>query len=195
MKNLYLFRHGQSLWNIEHKIQGQANTPPIPLSPKGEEDAKTIAPHLKNKNIEIIISSDLLRAKQTAEQVANDLGLNIEFDERLRETNFGIAQGYTMKEAEEIFPKYRAMLETEHNIVIPNGESINQVKERMKSILLDVCANRKETNFGISSHGSIISNFISTLNGGTYINLKNAEIHHIIYDEANNAFIYNGVIE
>jgi len=195
LKNLYIFRHGQTAWNAEHRMQGQIALP-IPLTEQGMEDAKSIAPLLINKNIELIISSDLLRAKQTAETVASALKLPLEFDSRLRETNFGDAQGMLLSETSQKFPDLEHAMKVNHDKILANsGETINQVKGRMRNFLTDTCLNRKENNIAVSSHGSIIGNYVSTLNGGTYLPMHNAAIVHVIYDEKAKTFIYNGLLE
>ena len=71
-KHFYIFRHGQTIWNAEGRPQGQSETP-VPLTLIGVEQAHRLAQKLSDKKIKLIVSSDLLRAKQTAEIVAEEL--------------------------------------------------------------------------------------------------------------------------
>ena len=87
---LYMVRHGQTDWNLEHKIQG---TYDIGLNDAGRAQAAQTAEKLKPFNLEKIISSDLARAKQTAEIIGNALNITVEYDARLREYDFGQLTG------------------------------------------------------------------------------------------------------
>ena len=71
-KHFYIFRHGQTVWNAEGRPQGQHEYP-VPLTMEGREQAQKLADKLKDKKIKLIVSSDLLRAQQTGEIVAQAL--------------------------------------------------------------------------------------------------------------------------
>lgn len=68
-KHFYIFRHGQTVWNAEGRPQGQ-HPYPVPLTMNGREQAASLAEKLADRKIKRLISSDLLRAAQTAEIVA-----------------------------------------------------------------------------------------------------------------------------
>ncbi len=87
---LYMIRHGQTDWNLEHKIQGQND---IPLNDTGRAQASDTVAKLKNLNLGKIISSDLTRATQTAEIIGGALKITVEYDARLREYDFGELTG------------------------------------------------------------------------------------------------------
>ena len=88
--NIYVVRHGQTEWNVLKKMQGSAD---IPLNEKGIEQAKQTKYNLEDVDIDFIFCSPLMRAKQTAEVINEDRNLNITFDERLRERNYGEFEG------------------------------------------------------------------------------------------------------
>ena len=92
---IYFVRHGQTNWNIEHKIQGQSD---IPLNEMGKKQAELIAPQLKDLKIERIISSDLSRALETAQIINTHLKLQITLDTRLREFKYGQIEGVPTKD-------------------------------------------------------------------------------------------------
>ena len=100
-KHFYIFRHGQTVWNAEGRPQGQHEYP-VPLTMEGREQAQKLADKLKDKKIKLIVSSDLLRAQQTGEIVAQALGVPLEFDRRLREVDYGILNGLYTIEREEV---------------------------------------------------------------------------------------------
>lgn len=92
--NLYVVRHGQTEWNIMKKMQGSVD---IPLNEKGIEQAYITKKNLENISIDIIFCSPLKRAMQTAEVINQDRNLEIIYDERLRERNYGEFEGGASK--------------------------------------------------------------------------------------------------
>jgi len=191
--NFYLLRHGESTWNIEKRCQGQKNDVKIPLSENGIADAKTVYSRLKDKNISAIFSSDLLRAKQTAEIIANDLKLSIEYNENLRETNFGDAQGLLPNEIEKNYPDFNEA-KTDHTKHFPNGESLNETRKRIENFLEKIIEETSEQNILISAHGSIIGNFLGKITNQNFVKLGNVNIAHVIYNRVENKFYYKGLI-
>lgn len=95
-----LVRHGQSTWNAEGRWQGWADPP---LSDLGREQAKAAAPNVAD--VAGVVSSDLVRARETAEIIASSLGLGaVERFRGLRERDVGEWQGLTRAEIEEGWP-------------------------------------------------------------------------------------------
>ena len=99
MTTLILVRHGETDWNAEHRWQGHSDTE---LNDAGREQARRLAEELPP--VDAVYSSDLVRARQTAEIVGETTGLEVRFDERLRERGFGSWEGLTMEEIESSFP-------------------------------------------------------------------------------------------
>ncbi len=92
IQRIVLWRHGQTDWNLVNRFQGHSD---IPLNQTGIEQARRAAPLLFGLRPSKIISSDLIRAKQTAEELANLSKLPIHIDPGLRETNGGKWEGRT----------------------------------------------------------------------------------------------------
>ena len=92
IQRIVLWRHGQTDWNLVNRFQGHSD---IPLNQTGIEQARRAAPLLFGLRPSKIISSDLIRAKQTAEELANLSKLPIHIDSGLRETNGGKWEGRT----------------------------------------------------------------------------------------------------
>ena len=87
---LLLARHGETDWNLEHRYQGQTD---IPLNAQGRRDAHALAGRLRHSQIHAVYTSDLARARETAEIVAAAAGRPIRIDPRLREMDFATAEG------------------------------------------------------------------------------------------------------
>ena len=126
---LYIARHGETPWNLENRVCGRTD---VPLTEKGVEQARLLAQNAMGKGIEVILSSPLLRAQQTAHAVSEAIGVPIELDERLIELDFGSFEGGPRSDPE--FQYTRAQFPTRY----PGGESAFQLAHRVYSCLEDV---------------------------------------------------------
>ena len=91
-QRIILWRHGQTDWNLANRFQGHSD---IPLNDEGISQARRAAPLLKNLKPNKIISSDLIRAQQTAQALSDITGISIVLDRGLRETHGGKWEGKT----------------------------------------------------------------------------------------------------
>ncbi|HEY2673237.1 MAG TPA: histidine phosphatase family protein [Rugosimonospora sp.] len=98
---LIVWRHGQTTWNVDNRIQGQLD---VELNPTGVAQAAAAAARLVELKPDVIVSSDLRRAVDTAAALAAVTGLTVRYDPRLRERSFGDWQGLTNPEAAERHP-------------------------------------------------------------------------------------------
>lgn len=185
-KHLYIFRHGQTIWNAEGRPQGQHEYP-VPLTVNGIEQANKLAEDLSDKKIKLVISSDLLRAKQTGEIVAKKLGVEIIFDQRLREVDYGILNGLYTLEREDVYPDFKLSYQ-DNRIPFPEGESLCQVGLRMKDVIKDICGKYSYRNIGLSSHGHAITALITDLFGYKIQKMENCTYVHITYDPLKDLF-------
>jgi 2,3-bisphosphoglycerate-dependent phosphoglycerate mutase len=127
---LFLARHGETAWNLERRWQGHTD---IPLSPHGREQAAALAGRLRGRGITRIRSSDLARARETAEIVARELGVpDLGVDPRLRERCFGVFEGLTAEECAERFPDVWARYQEDRRCVPPGGEPQDLVIARLE---------------------------------------------------------------
>ena len=101
MTTLLLARHGETDWNRARRWQGHADRP---LTARGRTQAADLAARLAHIALEAVYSSDLQRARETAEPVATTHGLELVQLPELREVNVGSWQGLTRDEAEIRFP-------------------------------------------------------------------------------------------
>lgn len=179
-KHFYIFRHGQTIWNAEGRPQGQ-HPYPVPLTMTGREQAEQLAQKLSDKKIKKLISSDLLRAKQTAEIVAGKLGLEVEFDARLREVDYGKLNGMYTIEREEKYPDFRKCY-TDYSASFPEGESFGEVGERMKAAIREAALKYNNRSIAVSSHGNAMTVLLNVLFGRKLYRLANCDFIHLTYD-------------
>jgi broad specificity phosphatase PhoE len=133
-----------------------------PLTKKGKKEVECSAEKLKNKKIDLIFASDLLRTRQTSEIIGKNLGLKPKFDKRLREVNVGIFNGKPVKEAGEAWNQGEKISSLEHyskrfKIALPKGESYKDMGKRMFSFLSETDKKYKNKNILIVSHGRPIT--------------------------------------
>ena len=163
MLQVYLVRHGETVWNAARRIQGQSDSA---LTEKGEQQARQVGERVKSLGITHVISSDLGRTRRTAEIIADACGCSVTLDARLRELNMGILEQRpidTLSEEEEGWR--RTLVNGTENGRIPQGESMAQLAERMHQALnacLDLPAGSRPL---LVSHGMALGVLISTLLG------------------------------
>ena len=121
-----LWRHGQTVWNAEHRFQGQSD---IPLDETGEAQAERAARLLAALRPDLIVSSDLSRAAQTAAPLGRLTGLEVTLDKDLRERHGGCWEGLTDTEIRTRYPVEHA------NWTPPDGEPSPVVAERVAGAL------------------------------------------------------------
>jgi probable phosphoglycerate mutase len=128
-----LARHGETEWNREGRIQGQRD---VPLSGVGLAQAAALAHRLRAAPCARIVSSDLLRARATADAVAAALGLEVALDPRLREQDLGAWEGGTFADAERADPDLaRRFRARDPDVRPPGGESRRELQSRALAAL------------------------------------------------------------
>jgi 2,3-bisphosphoglycerate-dependent phosphoglycerate mutase len=154
LTKLYLIRHGQSIGNAEGRFGGHTQTP---LSLLGQTQADLTAHALKKERITAIYSSDLRRAVQTAEPLANLVSLDVETTPAFRERSVGVLEGLTFNEAEKKFPAdYNALVYRNIRHIITNGESYTQLLERTTTALGQILEKHRGGRIAIFAHTGTI---------------------------------------
>ena len=167
---LYLIRHGQSAGNAEGRFGGHG---PTPLSDLGKEQAEKAAKVLAKEGINVIYSSDLLRAVQTAEPLAKMLDLPIHKSEAFRERHVGVLEGLTFDESKQAYPKdYYALVNRTVNHVITGGESYRQLLRRITAKLNEIVRSHQGEKIAIYSHTGAICFLTLTLLGAIHRGTK-----------------------
>jgi len=158
MGKLFLVRHGESEWNILNKVQGQSNTN---LTDKGREQARMTAKRLLDYKIDLIFSSDLNRAFETAKIIGDLLDLKVNTFKELREIKFGVWEGLTREEIINKYEKEHIIWMTEpHKLNLPEAEKLIDLQERLLKTVNNIIKNNKDKNILIVSHGAAIKSLI-----------------------------------
>ena len=166
MTRIYFVRHGETLWNKTGRFQGHSD---IALSFEGRLQAEKARDRLATERFDAVYSSDLSRAKETAEILCQDRKINIGIEQRLRECCFGQWEGKTYQEILDASPD---MIQTWHSdpgsFTIPEGEAMDDVKGRVKDAVLDICKKHPDGQVLVVSHGGIIRMVLSWALGLSY---------------------------
>ncbi len=158
MTTLYLLRHGQSEWNILNKVQGQEDTL---LTEKGIKQANKAAERLKNEGIDMVYSSDLKRAYNTAEIVGNKLNLEVNKLDAIREIHFGIWQGLDLNTIKNDHEEDYKLWRTEpHKLNIKNAENLQTLQKRVLGDVQTLVAENPNKKILLVSHGAAIKALI-----------------------------------
>ena len=138
MMKIILARHGETPWNAAGRYQGQID---IALSEIGEAQARKLGERLRDVPITRAVSSQLSRAKTTAEFALGDARKNLlQIDERLQEIAHGEWEGLLAQEIAERDPTtFQAWRDAPETVQMPNGESLQQVLERAWQGFADAC--------------------------------------------------------
>jgi probable phosphoglycerate mutase len=122
--NIILIRHGETAWNAERRLQGHLD---IPLNAEGERQAALLAGALAREPIDLIVSSDLGRARQTAQAVASLRGMVLHNDPALRERCYGGFEGLLYSEIEARFPAaFAAWQARDVDAMLPQGKHVGE---------------------------------------------------------------------
>jgi len=162
MLRLFLVRHGETAWNVQHRYQGQSD---LPLSDVGVEQAEALACRLADEKFDAIYASDLKRAWDTASAIAEKSGLAVISEPRLREMNFGIFEGLTFDEAQTRYPEVMAAWLKNYNRPPPDGEALNIFSARVLSLLDDLQKKHADQTICLVAHGGPLSEIIRHLLG------------------------------
>ena len=180
-----LLRHGESVGNAESRWQGQSD---FPLTDTGRAQARALAERWKKEELEfdLVISSPLLRAKETAEIVASALNVSIEFEPLWLERDNGEFSGLTAHEVRQNFQ--RAPFTTPYDPVGVDGEGDWELFLRAGQALQSLLK-REPAKYLIVSHGGLLNQFMHAVvgvapqanNAGTRFRFSNTAFARLMY--------------
>ncbi len=162
-RRLVLWRHGQTLWNADNRHQGQID---IPLNEVGREQARHAAQTLVAMKPTHVIASDLERALETGQILADLAGIKLSTDERLRETFAGEWQGMTRDEIVAKYPEDYAAWGGDSEIRPGGGETRWEVSQRVVAAIEDALLNIPDGGtLVVASHGGALRSALGRLLG------------------------------
>jgi len=159
---VYIFRHGQSTDNLNLTFSGWRD---CDITEKGKEQAEILTPQLKDKKINLLISSDQKRAIETMKIVVSQntyaKQLKIEQEPRIKERGYGVLEGHSKLELYLWNEKLLHAFRRTYNVIPPEGESLKMVCERVAEFCDEMVPIIKNTgiNVAISCHGNSIRGF------------------------------------
>ncbi len=148
---IYIIRHGETTGDLEDRYGGSYDDH---LTKKGREQLQGTASNLTGKGIEIIFSSTLIRAKESAEIIKQKTGASIEYVDGLRERHYGVLTGLTKEEALEKYPEAVVQHEDSKN-TDPGGESYEDFNKRVIETFQSLAAQDYKV-IAIVAHGGPI---------------------------------------
>ena len=163
MTEIWLVRHGQTDWNLEGRLQGQLD---VPLNETGLEQARVLAESLRGKTFGALFSSDLMRARQTAETISSVVGLPITFDRRLREISQGQVEGMLFSDV--ILKFENALTDRTRDPMssrLPGGESVAELAARFKDCMDEIARPSLDGPVLVVAHGLAIATILCQARG------------------------------
>jgi broad specificity phosphatase PhoE len=150
---LLLIRHGETQWNLDQRVQGHTD---IALTERGVAQAERLAEWLADERLDAIFSSDLQRARRTAEILARGK-VEVVTDARLREVQFGAFEGLTVAEIEAGYPEaYHAWREDSVRNRPPGGETLEALRDRSLAALYDYLPQYPGQTVAVVAHGGTV---------------------------------------
>lgn len=152
---IWLIRHGITDWNRQRRFQGHRD---IELAPEGREQARRLGERLAGAGLSAVLTSDLSRARQTAQAVAECSGLELRADAGLRERCYGDFEGRTWDEIAEAFPEASAAWRArDPDYVLPGGgESLREFARRCTAAFERIARSHAGQRVAAVSHGGVL---------------------------------------
>ncbi|MBG9818965.1 MULTISPECIES: histidine phosphatase family protein [Bacillus] len=162
MTTICLVRHGETDWNAAKRIQGRTD---IPLNDTGKWQAEQTGLYLKDVHWDVVISSPLIRAKETAHLILNHVHAPLVIMDDFIERDYGDAEGMSFEERQKLFPDKR----------YPNMEPLETIQNRMLEGIEKVRAAYPDQHVLIVAHGAAIHALLTTL-ADEHMGLQNTRL-------------------
>lgn len=179
-------RHGETDWNVDKRIQGQID---IPLNETGRAQALAMAFNAAHHNFDAIYSSDLMRARDTANMLTARRGLDIKILPQLRERHFGIFQGLTAAEGKVSQPQAHARyLTRDPGYDFDSGESMHNLAMRVETAVHEMTQHHAGQTIAAVTHGGVLDILYRTATGKPLheprdFNIPNCALNWFCFDE------------
>ncbi|MDO8573834.1 MAG: histidine phosphatase family protein [Candidatus Daviesbacteria bacterium] len=165
---LYIVRHGQTDWNLNGITQGETD---IPLNGEGIKQAETMASNLKHIKFDAVFSSDLIRAKKTAEIIAVEKNLAIETTKLLRERRYGKFNGKPWLLMKKYYDEWENLSKNERAQYKPykGYETDEEAVGRLITFLRETSVACAGKTILVVAHGGLMRVFLNHLSKETYL--------------------------
>ena len=187
MVKIYLIRHAEAMGNVLEFFQGRYDAE---VSDKGRKQLDCLAERFRSIHIEAVYTSPLKRTLDTAEAVNRHHGLSIIKNAEIIEINGGKWEGIRWSELPMLFPEeYRLWNESINSFHAPDGESTEQVYDRMKAAMDKIAADNQGKTIAVISHGMAIKAYLNYADGRRWNNYAdpgwsdNTAVSLIEYDD------------
>jgi len=158
MTEILLIRHGETDWNAERRLQGHLD---IELNAEGVRQAALLAEALRSEPLDAIFSSDLRRARQTAQAIADTRNLPVQIETDLRERCYGAFEGLRYAEIDARFPQaHQQMLARAMDARYPPGvnvaETLREFSARAATALMRLLKKDEHRKIAVVTHGGVL---------------------------------------
>ncbi len=182
---LVLVRHGETPWNRDRRLQGHID---IDLNEEGRRQARAVAVRLARERVDALYTSDLRRARKTADAIALATGVTVQPDPSLRERNYGVLEGHRLDELSERFPvEYAQWQARQPHAEIERGETLAAFHARICASVERIARLHPGQRVVVTAHGGVLD-CVYRLASGTALEAKrswdllNASINCVRYD-------------
>ena len=152
-----LVRHGQTEMSVQGRFAGRGD---VPLTPRGVEQATAVAARLTGRPVDLVVTSPLSRARDTARVVADASGVPLAVDDDLAETDFGAWEGLTFAAVMASWPAELAAWQRDADAAPPGGESFGAVARRVNGALDRLLAEHEGQTIVVVSHVTPIKTLV-----------------------------------
>ena len=161
----FILRHGETLYQskLKEKIYPRVKTTSVGLTEKGKATIEALVQKLRKNKIDLIFSSDFLRTRETAEIIAKEIGIKINFDKKLRDVDVGIYHGRSKEEFYKDFPAEK--IKERFYKKPKKGENWLNCRKRMINFLKDIDRKYQNKNILVVSHGDPLWLLEGTMKG------------------------------
>lgn len=189
MTEILLIRHGETAWNALKRLQGHLD---IPLNEEGERQAVALGRALREELLDAVFSSDLQRARQTAQALAGPRGMPVRLDRGLRERCYGAFEGMLYGEISQCYPAaYAAWQARDIDARPPDGmhvaETLREFSHRVIGTITRMVTENKYRRVAMVAHGGVLECAYRHAQGLGFAHARdfdilNASVNRFIWD-------------
>lgn len=191
---IHIFRHGQTDWNNLRRMQGHTD---IPLNEEGRKQAQSLQTFFSENPIDVIFSSDLVRAQETAHIANAHLECPVHLLTELREVSLGVLEGMVQDDVHsqfgiEAWQKWTSIDPENLDFHFPSAESAREAIARFDSALRKICKEHVFKNAAISTHGFVMRRFLHMLRPDLteILPTPNCVVYTVLWDEKSEKFSF-----